>query len=352
MPSAPRIVVTRRIPEPALELLGGAGQLWCSPHDRPLSTGELYAAIAGADAAVTLLHDQVDGAFLDAAGPQLRVVANVAVGYDNVDVAAATERGVLVTNTPGVLTDATADLTIALILLVTRRLGEGERLVRSGETWSWSMFFLLGRGLAGKTLGVIGLGAIGQATARRALAFGMRVAYSGPQRAPADVEEELGAQYLPLDGLLAVADVVSIHCPLRPETRHLIDAERLALMRPDAYLVNTARGPIVDEAALATALTRNAIAGAALDVFEHEPEVHPGLLGLENVVLIPHLGSATIETRTAMGVLAARNVIAVLNGEPPPTPLNLEALSRARQVPAATGPRPSAVEDRRIPQEG
>jgi glyoxylate reductase len=302
---------------------------------------------------VTLLHDRVDGAFLDAAGPQLRVVANVAVGYDNVDVAAATERGVLVTNTPGVLTDATADLTIALILMVTRRLGEGERLVRAGGTWSWSMFFLLGRGLAGKTLGVIGLGAIGQATARRALAFGMRIGYAGPRRVPATVEEQLGAaQYLPLDALLAVADVVSIHCPLRPETRHLIDAERLALMRPDAYLVNTARGPIVDEAALADALTRKALAGAALDVFEHEPEIHPALLELENVVLIPHLGSATIETRTAMGVLAAHNVIAVLTGEPPPTPVNPEALARAQRRPAATDPRPSAREDLPVPREG
>jgi glyoxylate reductase len=188
--------------------------------------------------------------------------------------------------------------------------------------------------------------------ARRALAFGMRVAYSGPRRAPANVEDQLGAQYLPLDELLAVADVVSIHCPLRPETRHLIDAERLALMRPDAYLVNTARGPIVDEAALADALTRNAIAGAALDVFEHEPEVHPGLLGLENVVLVPHLGSATIETRTAMGLLAARNVIAVLNGKPPPTPLNLQERSREQQAPAAPGRRPSAIEDRPLHREG
>jgi glyoxylate reductase len=322
----PRIVVTRRIPEPAIELLREAGDLWVSPHDRPLSTDELYEAIAGADAVVTLLHDRVDRAFLDAAGPQLNVIANVAVGYDNVDVPVATERGVLVTNTPGVLTDATADLTIALILMVTRRLGEGERVVRAGERWSWSMFFLLGRGLAEKTLGVIGLGAIGQATARRARAFGMRIVYAAPRRAPAAVEEELGARHLPLDELLGVADVVSVHCPLRPETRHLIDAERLALMHPDAYLVNTARGPIVDEAALVDALTRKAIAGAALDVFEREPEVDPELLELENVVLIPHLGSATIETRTAMGVLAARNVIAVLNGEPPLTALNPEGL--------------------------
>jgi glyoxylate reductase len=313
--------------------------VWRSPHDRPLSTDELHAAIAGADAAVTLLHDKVDGALLDAAGPQLKVVANVAVGYDNIDVAAATERGVLITNTPGVLTDATADIALALILIVTRRLGEGERLVRSGETWSWDMFFLLGRGLAGKVLGVIGLGAIGQATARRALAFGMRIAYAAPRRATASVEEQLGAaRHLPLDELLGVSDVVSIHCPLTPETRHLIDARRLAQMRPEAFLVNTARGPIVDEAALVDALARGAIAGAGLDVFEHEPEVHPGLLELENVVLLPHLGSATIETRTAMGVLAARNVIAVLNGERPLTAVNPGVLAPAQPAAAPRSP--------------
>ena len=335
--------MTRRIPEPALELLARAGEVWVSPHDRPLSTDELHDAITGANAVLTLLHDRVDKSFLDAAGPNLRVVANVAVGYDNVDVAAATERGVLVTNTPGVLTDATADLAMALILMVTRRLGEGERVVRAGEKWSWSMFFLLGRGLAGKTLGVIGLGAIGQAVARRALAFGMRAAYASPRRAPVAIEEQLGAaQHLPVEELLAVADVVSIHCPLTPETRHLIDSERLELMRPEAYLVNTARGPIVDEAALVEALKRGAIAGAALDVFEHEPDVHPGLLELENVVLVPHLGSATVETRTAMGVLAARNAIAVLNEERPLTPLNLRALrAPASPAPAPASPAPA-----------
>ncbi len=333
--------MTRRIPEPALELLARAGGVWVSPLDRPLSTDELHEAITGADAVLTLLHDRVDKSFLDAAGPNLKVVANVAVGYDNIDVAAATERGVLVTNTPGVLTDATADLAMALILMVTRRLGEGERVVRAGEKWSWSMFFLLGRGLAGKTLGVIGLGAIGQAVARRALAFGMRVAYANPRRAPVAIEEQLGAaQHLPLDELLAVADAVSVHCPLTPETRHLIDSERLELMRPEAYLVNTARGPIVDEAALVEALKRGAIAGAALDVFEHEPDVHPGLLELENVVLVPHLGSATVETRTAMGVLAARNAIAVLNGERPLTPLNAKALAVAQHAPAPKAPAP------------
>jgi glyoxylate reductase len=319
----PVIVVTRRIPEPALELLRQAGDLWCSPHDRPLTYDELRDAVDGADAVLTLLHDRVDGALLDAAGPQLRCVANVAVGYDNIDVAAAADRGIVVTNTPGVLTDATADLAMALILIVTRRLGEGERLVRRGERWSWDMFFLLGTSLQGKTLGVIGLGSIGRATARRARAFGMEIVYAARRRAPEDVEAELGgATRLELDELLGNAHVVTIHSPLTEQTRHLIDARRLGLMRPDAYLVNTARGPIVDEAALVAALKRRTIAGAALDVFEHEPEPDPGLLELDNAVLLPHLGSATIETRTAMAVLAAENAIAVLRGETPPTPVN------------------------------
>jgi glyoxylate reductase len=319
----PRIAVTRRIPEPALQLLRETADVWVSPHDRPLGTYELHQAVAGVHAAVTLLHDRVDAACLDAAGPQLRCVANVAVGYDNIDVPAAVQRGVIVTNTPGVLTDATADLTMALILNVTRRLGEGERRIRSGQPWSWDMFFLLGHGLAGKTLGVIGLGAIGQATARRARAFGMEIVYSARRRAPQEVERTLGgARGLELDELLSRAAVVSIHCPLTPDTRHLIDARRLSLMDSDAYLVNTARGPIVDEAALAQALRAGSIAGAALDVFEHEPAVHAGLLELENVVLIPHLGSATIETRTAMAGLAARNALAVLGGQTPPTPVS------------------------------
>jgi glyoxylate reductase len=318
---AARIVVTRRIPEPALELLRGAGDVWLSPHDRPMTTAELHAAVAGADAVVTLLHDRVDDAFLDAAGPSLRVVANVAVGYDNIDVAACGRRGVAATNTPGVLVDATADIAMALILMSTRRLGEAERMVREGGTWSWSMFFMLGAGLQGKTLGIVGLGQIGAATARRARAFGMGIAYAGRRRADAALESELGAAMLDLDELLATADVVSLHTPLSDVTRHLIDARRLALMKPTAHLVNTSRGPVVDEAALAAALQAGTIAGAGLDVFEREPEIDPGLRGLENVVLIPHLGSATIETRTAMGLLAAQNAVAVLAGKPPVTPI-------------------------------
>jgi glyoxylate reductase len=322
------IVVTRRIPEPALELLRAAGPVSVSPHDRPLTDEELHEAVGGADALITLLHDRIDSAVLDAAGSQLRCVANVAVGYDNVDVAAATERGIVVTNTPGVLTDATADLAVALILMVTRRLGEGERLIRAREPWSWHMFFLLGSSLAGKTLGVVGLGAIGQATARRARAFGMEIVYAGPRRATEETEAELGgARRVPLMQLLATADVVTLHTPLTPETRHLINSTALRQMREDAYLVNTSRGPIVDEAALVKALRNDTIAGAALDVFEEEPNIHPGLLELDNVVLMPHLGSATIETRTAMAVLAANNALAVLRGERPATPVNPEVLA-------------------------
>ncbi|MGZ4396943.1 MAG: 2-hydroxyacid dehydrogenase [Gaiellaceae bacterium] len=317
-----RIVVTRRIPEAALELLGAAGRLWVSPHDRPLTTEELHRAGTGADAIVSLLHDRIDEAFLAAAGSQLRVVANVAVGYDNVDVEACVRRGIVVTNTPTVLTEATADLAFSLILMSTRRLGEGERLIRAGTPWSWSMFFQLGMGIQGKTLGVVGLGQIGQAVARRARAFGMAIVYSDPRRADEGVEAELEATHVPLEELLATADVITLHCLLDERTRHLIDSAALARMKPTAFLVNSSRGAVVDEAALVDALRSGTIAGAGLDVYEHEPAVHPGLLELENVVLLPHLGSATRETREAMGVLAARNVIAVLDGEAPLTPVH------------------------------
>jgi glyoxylate reductase len=313
----PRVVVTRGLPDSALAALRDTGaDVWVSPEPRALSVDELHAAVRGAEGVVTMLHDRVDDAFLDAAGEQLRVVANVAVGYDNVDVDAARARGVTITNTPGVLTDATADLAMALLLAITRRLGEGERLIRSRERWAWAIDFMLGRGLRGKTLGIVGYGAIGQATARRARAFGMEIVYVQRSRGadPGQVE---------LDELLARAHAVSLHCPLTPETHHLIDAAALERMRGDAYLVNTARGPVVDEAALAAALRDGVIGGAALDVFEREPEVHPDLLGLDNVVLVPHLGSATRETRTAMAELAAANVIAVLAGEDPPTPVSV-----------------------------
>ncbi len=320
--SRPRIVVTRRIPQPALDLLLEAGEVWLSPHDRPLTREELFDAVKGAEAIVCLLHDKIDDQVLDAAGPQLKVIANVAVGYDNVDTKAiAARESIWFTNTPGVLTEATADIAFSLILMATRRLGEGERVIRSQTPWVWNMFYMLGTGLQGKKLGIVGLGLIGQATARRAKAFGMEIIYSGRRQADARVVQELGATYVSFDELLETADVVSLHCPLNAETRHLMDAERFKQMRDDAYLINTTRGPVVDEAALVEALRNGEIKGAGLDVFEEEPKVNEGLLTLENVVLIPHLGSATIETRTGMGVLAATNAIAILRGEQPPTPV-------------------------------
>jgi glyoxylate reductase len=314
-------VVTNRIPEPAVELLREAGEVRIDERETALPRPDLLELVAGADAVLTLLGDRVDAELLDAAGSPLRCVANVAVGYDNVDLAAAAERGVVVTNTPGVLDDATADLTLALILAATRRIVEGDRLLRSGGEWSWGMGFMLGTSLQGKRLGIVGLGSIGKWVAQRARAFGMEVAYHQRSPASAEAESALGAERLPLERLLATSDVVSLHCPLTPETRHLIGAAELAAMKPTAVLINAARGPIVDEAALATALVDGQIAAAGLDVYEREPEVEPRLRELDNVVLAPHLGSATVETRTAMATLAARNAISVLNGQGPLTPV-------------------------------
>jgi glyoxylate reductase len=307
--SVSRIVVTRALPGPALDVLRTAGDVWVSPDDRPLTSAELADRVRDADAIVCMLHDRIDAALLDAAGDRLRVVANVAVGYDNIDVAACADRGVIVTNTPDVLVDATADLTMALLLGVTRRVLEGDRLLRARTEWAWSMTFMLGTGLQGRRLGLVGHGRIARAVARRASAFGMEVVFSARTSG------------LPLDELLATADVVSLHCPLTPQTRHLIDAAALRRMRPSAYLINTARGPVVDEAALADALEAGALAGAGLDVFEHEPQVEERLLALDNVLLTPHLGSATGQTREAMAVLAARNAVAVLTGAGPLTPV-------------------------------
>jgi glyoxylate reductase len=271
-------------------------------HDSawPPSRDELLARVAGMDGLMLMLTDRVDDELLDAAGPQLRVVADFAVGIDNIDVEACRRRGVVVSNTPGVLTDTTAELTIAILLALLRRVAEGDRLIRRGEEWIWAPNLMLGRGLASLTLGLVGHGRIGGAVERLAVAHGMRVIWSS----------RTGG--LPLDELLATADVVSLHLPLTEDSRHLIDAAALARMKPTAVLVNTSRGPIVDEAALVDALREGRIAGAGLDVFEREPTVHPGLLELENVVLVPHLGSATDETREAMGMLCVEALRAVL----------------------------------------
>ena len=319
--AAPTFAVTNRLPDPALEMLREAGELRIADRTDAVPRADLLVLVAGADAVLTLLHDRVDEELLEAAGPRLRCVANVAVGYDNVDIEAAARRGIVVTNTPGVLDDATADLTMALLLAATRRVAEGDRLIRAGRPWTWGMSFMLGSGLRGKLLGIVGLGGIGRRVAERARAFGMEIAYHQRNPAPAEVEAGLGAERLPLEELLARADVLSLHCPLTPETRHLIGGVELAAMKPSAVLVNAARGPVVDEPALARALAAGEIAAAGLDVYEHEPRVEPALLELENVVLAPHLGSATVETRTAMAELAARNAISVLRGEEPLTPV-------------------------------
>jgi glyoxylate reductase len=280
-----------------------------------MPAGELCARVANKDALISLLTDSVDRSIVDAA-PALKVIANVAVGYNNIDVAYAASRGIVVTHTPDVLTESVADFTWALILAITRRLAEGERVLRRGAWKGWALDFMLGTELRGKQLGLVGVGRIGRAVAARAPAFGMRVAFTEVFETVVD-----GAEAMSVDRLLNTSDVVSLHVPLTPDTRHLIDKRALARMKRSAFLINTARGPVVDEAALAWALQQHLIAGAALDVFENEPSVHPDLLALENVLLVPHLASGTTETRTAMADLAADNVLAVLAGRPPVTPV-------------------------------
>jgi glyoxylate reductase len=281
-----------------------------------ISREELLRRVKGVDAIVCLLTEAIDAAVLDAAGPQLKIVANVAVGYNNVDVPACRARGIAVTNTPDVLTNACADFTWGLILAITRRLGEGERVVRAGKWGGWALDYMLGMELRGKQLGLVGVGRIGGAVAEKAPAFGMSIAYADQR--PADIPN---ATHMPLDRLLATSDIVSLHVPMTAETKHLIDQKALTKMKRTAYLINTSRGPVVDEAALAWALKERLIAGAALDVYEKEPEIHQSLMSLENVLLIPHLASATTETRTAMADLAVTNAIAVLDGRPPVTPV-------------------------------
>ncbi len=311
----PCVYCSRRVPGPVLAELEQLFELELHDSERPPPREELLRAAAGRDGLLTMLTDRVDGELLDAAGPQLRAVGNFAVGYDNVDVAAATARGVVVSNTPDVLTRATAELALALLLSLRRRVTEGDRLIRRREPWLMAPTFMLGHGLEGATLGVVGMGRIGAETARLAGSLGMDVISAGRSGG------------LPLPELLARADAVSLHCPLTPETRHLIDAAALRLMKPTAVLVNTSRGPVVDEAALAAALREGVIAGAALDVYEAEPEVREELLALENVVLTPHLGSATHEARVGMGMLCVEGLRAVLlDRRAPANALNPEAL--------------------------
>ena len=311
----PSILVTSRVPSSVLTRLKTVGQVeLVTDH---LTPAALQERVSGKRALVCVTTDRIDSAVINA-GCDLEIIANIAVGYDNIDLAAAASRGISVTNTPGVLTEAVAELTWGMILSVTRRMAEGDRLIRQKAWKGWALDFMLGMELSGKQLGIIGPGRIGRAVAARAPAFGMEVVFASRSRETVVASEK---RLMPLDELLVTSDIVSLHVPQKPETRHLINRQTLARMKRSAYLINTARGPVVDEEALNWALDERLIAGVALDVFEREPEVHQGLLQRSNVVLVPHLGSATHETRVAMADLAARSVEAVLQGRPPLTPV-------------------------------
>jgi glyoxylate reductase len=318
-----RIAITRPIPEPGPSLIAGvADEVVANPDDRSLAPEELRSLVAGADGVLCLLTDAIDAAVLDAARG-CKVFANMAVGYNNVNVAAATARGILVTNTPGVLTDCTADLAWALILGVARRLAEGDVEMRAGRFPGWGPLYMLGGDVTGQTLGLVGPGRIATAVARRAVGFSMKILYAG-RRASPEIDG-LGGERVDLDRLLAESDFVSLHVPLSAETRHLIGASALAKMKPTAYLINTARGPVVDEKALVRALKEGRIAGAGLDVYEDEPAMAEGLAACKNALLLPHLGSATLGVRAAMSRIVAENLIAVLDGRRPPNLVNPEA---------------------------
>jgi len=313
------VVVTRRLPEPVEQELVRLFDARLNPEDRPLSPAELAEAAGFADALLPTVTDKITASVLGVEPLRARIVANFGVGYNNIDVAAAKAVDVAVTNTPDVLTDCTADLAMTLMLSVARRAGEGERHLRSGSWTGWRPTHMLGTKVTGKTLGVVGLGRIGRAVARRAHhGFGMRILYYDAMPVPAEEVASLQAEQRSLEDLLAESDFVSLHCPATPQTRHLMNAATLKAMKPDAFLINSARGDVVDEAALVEALRSGTIAGAGLDVYEGEPSVTAELLTMENVVLLPHLGSATSETRVAMGMRAVANLEAFFRGDPPP----------------------------------
>ena len=315
----PQVIVTRRLPDAIEARMTELFAAELNHDDRPFARDALGQAVQVAEVLVPTVTDAINAALIDEAGPQLRLIASFGAGVDHIDLRAARARGIIVTNTPGVLTEDTADMTMALILSVPRRLAEGQELIRSGGWQGWSPTSMLGRRLGGKTLGIVGMGRIGQAVARRARPFGLAVHYHNRRRLPIAVEEQLGVVWQEdLDAMLGAVDIVSINCPHTAETHHLIDARRLALMRPDAFLVNTARGEIIVEEALIAALEAGRLAGAGLDVFPHEPHVDPRLLALANVTLQPHMGSATIESRTAAGAKVIANIRAWADGHRPP----------------------------------
>ncbi len=317
-----KVCVTANIPGPAIDVLQSKGfEVSLSVRDRPLERPELTEFVKGADAVLCLLNDKIDGEILEAAGPQLKIIANYAIGFDNIDLKEAEKRGVIVTNTPSqTITDAVAEHTFALILALSKRLLSGDKFVRDGKYHSWDPNLLNGTQLLGKTLGIVGLGRIGQVVARMAVTgMGMKVVYYNPSRR-GDFETEFEARFLSLDDLLPVSDFVSLHVPLIGETHHLINAAKLSLMKRTAFLINTSRGPVVSEAELVTALEMGVIAGAGLDVFENENSVSEELRKLDNVILTPHIASATAEAREEMSRISAENIIAVLSGKKPLNP--------------------------------
>ncbi len=322
MSERPRVFVSRIIPDEGIDPIAAACEMDLWRDDLPPPRDELLRRVAGRDGILTLLTDRVDDGLLDAAGPQLKVVSNYAVGFDNIDVAACARRGVAVGNTPGVLTETTADLAWALLMAAARRLPEGDRYVRAGKWKTWGPMLLLGPDIHGATIGIVGFGRIGQAVAQRAKGFGMEVLYHDLQQLPDDVTEPLGATYLPLEELLPRCDFVSIHVNLSEEPRGLINAEKLSWMKPTAVLVNTSRGPVVDQPALAAALQGGVIAAAALDVTDPEPiPMDDPLVGLDNCLIVPHIASASRATRAKMAQMAAANLLAGVRGEPLPTPV-------------------------------
>jgi len=321
------VYVTRMIPEDNIEELRKHFDVEVNADDRALSKAELKEKIKGKDAVISLLTDTIDGEVLDAAGPQLKIVANYAVGFNNFDVPAATQRGVILTNTPGVLDEATATHTFTLLLSMARRIPEGDKFVREGKWQGWAPMFFIGLDVDQKTLGIAGLGRIGQNVARKAKGFDMKIFYTDVRRNEA-FEKEVGATFVDKETLLKESDFLTLHVPLLPETRHYIGEKEFKLMKKTAVLINASRGPVVDEAALVTALQQKEIWGAGLDVFENEPAIAPGLAELNNVVLVPHVASATMDTRLKMGDIAVGNIIKVLNGQLPDTCVNPDAIKK------------------------
>jgi glyoxylate reductase len=317
-PKRPRVIVTRQLMPTVEARMAELFEAVLSAQDHAFTRDELSAAVADCDVLVPTVTDRIDAKILAAAGDRLKLIANFGAGVDHIDLAAARARGIMVSNTPGVFTEDTADLTMALILSVPRRLAEGEKLMRSGKWAGWAPSAMLGHRVGGKLLGIVGMGRIGLAVARRARAFGLSIHYHNRRRLPEAIEAELGASFhASVDTLLRIADVVTLHCPHTADTHELVNAARIAAMKPTAYLINTARGEIVDEDALIAALTHGRIAGAGLDVYNHEPAVDPRLLALDNVVLLPHLGSATVEGREASGERVIANIRAWCDGHRP-----------------------------------